>query len=146
MRRPKDSGNNHATDDDRIRKAIAGFFAGRPEIRLCFLYGSAASGRLHAGSDVDVAVAAADPLKPEELAELQLRLSELLGREVDLVDLRRAEGLLLRQILARGLRLKNEDPLFLSSLIRKMWYFEADMMPNIRLILQRRAERFAGGA
>ena len=141
-----DSRDKQPTGGDSVRTAVAEFAAGRPDIRLCLLYGSAASGQLHAGSDVDIAVADDGPIPQDTLAEWQLQLSEALGREADLLDLRRAEGLILRQILTCRVRLKNEDPRLLSSLIRRMWYFEADMMPNIRLILRRRAERFAAGA
>jgi len=141
-----DSGDKQPIEVDSVRAAIAEFAAGRPDIRLCLLYGSAASGRLHPQSDIDIAVAGDRPIPQDTLAELQLQLSEALGREADVLDLRNVEGLILRQVLTRGVRLKNQDPQLLASLIRRMWYFEADMMPNIRLILQRRAERFAGGA
>lgn len=62
-----------------------------PRLRLAMLFGSSTSGRLHAGSDVDVAIIPEDSRLPlrEELA-LQAELARIAGRDVGLVRLDRA--------------------------------------------------------
>lgn len=83
----------------RLRSALA---AG-PPLRLALLFGSAATGRLHALSDVDVAILPADPAASlsDELA-LQARLEQACGRKVDLVRLDDASTLLRWQVARDG--------------------------------------------
>jgi predicted nucleotidyltransferase len=114
-------------------------------IVLCILYGSAAAGRLTHHSDIDIAIAGNDLLDFEYLADLQVRLSISLGCEVDLVDINRAEGLILPRIIKNGIVLIKKDVTLYADLIRKAIYFDADILPNIRMILKHRAERFADG-
>lgn len=83
----------------RLRKVLE---AG-PRLRLAMLFGSAAKGSAHAGSDVDVAIIPFDrdlPLR-EELA-LQAKLEQACGRSVDLVRLDRASTLLRWQVASKG--------------------------------------------
>jgi predicted nucleotidyltransferase len=70
-----------------------------PDIQLVILFGSQASGKTHAGSDADVAVALAGEMSPSRRGELSARLSEALGCEVDVADLRKAQGEFLAQIV-----------------------------------------------
>jgi hypothetical protein len=59
-----------------------------------WLYGSHARGEARPGSDIDLAVLADEPLDPVALFDSSGRLAARLGAVVDLVDLRRAGGLL----------------------------------------------------
>ena len=83
----------------------------RPEILLAYLFGSAAKGRTHALSDIDLAVL----VDEEQFAELDARLpwgyratltSELIGllkrNDVDLVLLHQASPLLKFQVVRFG--------------------------------------------
>lgn len=111
-------------------------------VRLAILYGSFASGMNGAMSDIDLAVAGEGPFDTEKLAGLNLALSAAAGREVDLLDLNTAGGMILTEVLTTGERLKMTDEELYVGLIRKMHYFQADMAPNIRYILDKRREAF----
>ena len=112
------------------------------DVRLAILYGSFASGMAGAMSDIDLAVAGEGPLAVEKLAELNLALSAAAGREVDLLDLNTAGGMILTEVLTTGDKIKMTDEELYVGLIRKMHYFQADMAPNIRYILDKRREAF----
>ena len=66
---------------------------------LVLVFGSVAAGKAHASSDVDVALSAsAGPLAFETLVDVTMQLGGLFQAEVDGVDLRRADPLLLKKI------------------------------------------------
>jgi uncharacterized protein len=103
-------------------------------ISTCLLYGSAASGSIRSDSDIDLAIAGADLLGAEELSRYYLKAVSLLHREVDLRDLRRAKGLYLKEILAMGRILLNEDPGFLGNKAIEMMDYQTDLAPQINRI------------
>lgn len=76
--------------------------AERYGIQLAVLFGSAASGRTHFASDVDVAIMTDARLSPMSLAELATTLTERLKKTVDIVDLRNAPPSLLREVALHG--------------------------------------------
>ncbi len=113
-----------------------------PEILFCSAYGSIAHNKLTADSDIDIAVAGNSPIPLEKLSELSIRLSDVCRREIDLVDLQSKSGVILQQVLCEGkVILKKSSDLY-ARLILKMWYNQADMMPNVRMIWERRRKRF----
>lgn len=67
-----------------------------------WLYGSQARGEARADSDLDLAVLCDGPLDPVALFDASGRLAARLGTSVDLVDLRRAGGLLRVEATHRG--------------------------------------------
>ena len=71
---------------------------GRSEVRLVMLFGSRARGRPGPGSDVDLAVEA----PAVDLWTLAADLSQAVGLEVDVVDLREAGYPLLKAVLRDG--------------------------------------------
>lgn len=82
---------------DRIPEAVAQEFAAAfPKHRLlgAWLYGSHAHGRSRPDSDLDIAVLCDAQLDPVMLFDSSGRLAARLAAPVDLVDLRRAGGLL----------------------------------------------------
>ena len=111
----------------------------QPDVELAMLFGSMATGRSHAGSDVDVAVLCTSPLTAERKLALVADLAQVTGRPVDLVDLQTAGEPLLGQILQHGKRLFGSDEA-LGKLAARHLIDAADFMPYVdRMLAQRRA-------
>lgn len=116
-----------------------------PGLRLAILYGSAATGKMRADSDVDIALLLDRPLGAERKMELISRLESELRRDADLVDLFDLNGTILKQILHKGRVLVQTNPGELAGLVRKMIYNQADMMPYVFRTLIERQRRFIHG-
>lgn len=81
------------------------------EVEVAALFGSAASGRMRAGSDVDLYLRLAPGARwtPERERERRLCFAEVLGQDVDLVvEDRDATSVILRREVARRGRLLHE--------------------------------------
>jgi len=126
---------------DRAREVLQSV----PGLRLAFLYGSAAAGRLRGDSDVDVAVLLDRPLGAEQKMKLMACLESGLSRPVDLVDLFSLNGAILKQILCKGRVLVKKQSEDLTELLLRMTYNQADMMPYVYRTLNERQERFVHG-
>ncbi len=72
--------------DDALREAIERAAAVLKEMgaREVYVFGSAATGTMREGSDVDLAVVG---LPPGEFISAMVRAGDALGRELDLIDL-----------------------------------------------------------
>jgi predicted nucleotidyltransferase len=114
-------------------------------LKLAILYGSAATRKMRADSDVDIAVLFDRPLNAEQKMELISRLERELQRDVDLVDLFSLSGTILKQILRKGRVLIQKKPGALTDLIQRMVYNQADMMPYVSRTLMERQKRFIHG-
>ncbi len=127
------------------RTGVKSVLARHPDIPLAILFGSRATGGGTASSDLDVAVAGERSLSATEKMALIDELAEEFGCPVDLVDLQAVSGPILQQALCKGVVVVNDKPALRARLILRMWYNQADMMPNYRMILKKRAEAFAHG-
>lgn len=78
------------------------------DIRLVILFGSAASGKIHKNSDVDIAFLFDKPVDILELTNRVIRLMHT--NSVDVIDLRRASPLLRFSIVKRGKLLYEKQP------------------------------------
>lgn len=78
--------------------------ASLPDVVAVYLFGSAASGKMHPESDIDMAVLADSPIDSERLWRLAQDISAILNIEVDLVDLRLASTVMRMQIVESGKR------------------------------------------
>jgi predicted nucleotidyltransferase len=87
---------------DTLRRLIPGCVA-------IYLFGSHAAGTARRDSDIDLAVLAPAPLGDEERWHLAQTLAVALGRDVDLVDLRRASAVMRVQVLESGKLLFESD-------------------------------------
>jgi predicted nucleotidyltransferase len=116
-----------------------------PSLRLALVYGSYVTGKMHAESDVDLAVLFDRPLSVERRMNLMERLEKSLSKTVDLVDLYLLNGTILRRILCTGQVLVKNDTAALPGLVRRMVYNEADMMPIVQRTLKQRLKRFLHG-
>lgn len=93
----------------RLRK-ILDLLDRRPGVDTLWVYGSEATGRAGAGSDLDLAALFRDRPSAVELVELRSEAEALVGRPVDLVDLDDASPLLAHQVLKHGRLLVDRDP------------------------------------
>jgi uncharacterized protein len=80
---------------DLLRARVAG-------LRVVWLFGSHARGDAHAESDVDLAVLADAPLGAEACFALRTDLEDLIGVDVDLIDLLTADDVLRVQAIEHG--------------------------------------------
>jgi predicted nucleotidyltransferase len=130
--------------NDTIDKTKA-FFEKDPDVLLALLFGSFATGMSHASSDLDIAVAYPSPLSLEERIAKAQALSAEINKEVDLIDLHDANGLLLQQVLANRRTLVNRAPELYGMIIARRINEEEDLMPLYEQGLQARRERFLNG-
>ena len=92
-----------------IQKALQDS-APRFGIMLAVLFGSRATGRVHAQSDYDIAVYAEHPLSPAEIAACAYELSvSLKQKDIEVVDIRAASPSLLHAISRDGVVLLEQD-------------------------------------
>ena len=129
----------------QLKKTILEVLAEAEDISLCILYGSAAENRLSPNSDIDIALGADAFISPDRLAELQTALSCAVRRDADVVDVRRCNGVFLQQVLTKGDVLLKQDLLLYAELIRRMWYFNADMRKNYEYVLHQQIKRAVHG-
>lgn len=81
-----------------------------PGLLAAYRFGSTVAGTTHPQSDVDLAVLAERPLAGELRLDLATELARVYGREVDVVDLRRANTVLALQVITGGKLLAEPDP------------------------------------
>jgi uncharacterized protein len=96
--------------DPSLEAARRVLLAQLPRAMAFYVYGSAARGDMHGGSDVDIAILLphGDSL-PDKLA-LMADLALVFGRDVDLVDLRKAGDFLRSEVLREGRAFYVADP------------------------------------
>lgn len=129
----------------RIIAQVKKILGEESDLKLAILYGSAATGKMRADSDVDIALLLDHPLGAERKMELLSRLERELQRDVDLVDLFALSGTILKQVLSKGRVLVQTQPEALTGLIQRMIYNQADMMPYVSRTLMERQRRFTHG-
>jgi predicted nucleotidyltransferase len=127
-----------------IRETISDYFRDLSEIHTVILFGSAAEGKLESHSDVDLAVASLGPLKFEDLLKFNTDLQILLKKDIDLIDLNQAKGLIHYKILTKGIRLKNSGRELADHMVRAM-DFKTDFLPQLMAMQRRRIEKTAYG-
>lgn len=107
------------------------------------VFGSVASGKATAQSDLDIAVLASRPLSVQKKISLINALAESFGRPVDLVDLSQAGEPLLGQILQHGRRILGKDQYY-AELLSKHLLDQADFVPYQNRILAERRKAWIG--
>lgn len=95
--------------EDLCRR-INNFARGHVEIVAIYIFGSIATAKNRAGSDIDMAIMFRSPIKGMERVQLETSLSNLLGRDVDLIVFEEASPLLQHQILKYGCLVYESDP------------------------------------
>ncbi|MGL1890085.1 MAG: nucleotidyltransferase domain-containing protein [Spirochaetaceae bacterium] len=112
------------------------------DIELTILYGSAASNRLTDRSDIDIAIGSNKRISNDKSLELSLKLTHLLNREVSVIDISKMEGVILKEVLQKGLTVKNSDPILKALYITKMITFTEDILPYHILSYKNRIKDF----
>lgn len=80
-------------------------------ITLLILFGSQATGKTHADSDADLAFVSKRKLGPREIAECAFNLSSLVEfSQIELIDIRHASPLLLKNIAMAGIVVYEAEP------------------------------------
>lgn len=126
-----------------LTRILKGLLAEHGGIRLAILFGSRASGRATASSDLDLAVRTTAPLEAAEKIALIEKLAEATGMPVDLIDLKRVGEPLLGQILKHGVRLMGSDTDYAALLSRHL-LDAADFLPYRNRILAERRRVWIG--
>jgi uncharacterized protein len=129
---------------DLVGKVLPVVRQGVPELQAVYIFGSAVDGRLRGDSDIDLAVLAARLVESEILFALAQTCSRLVGREVELVDLRAVPVVFQAQIVGRGRRLgvPNEDreaDFFENQVLSCYAAFAEERRPVVNEILKRRS-------
>jgi len=105
-----DRQQNFPADADRISSDVMQKIrASLPDVMAVYLFGSAASGQMYSGSDIDMAVLADSPVDPERLWKLAQDVAAMVNVEMDLIDLRTASTVMRMQIVEGGKRLYCRD-------------------------------------
>lgn len=129
--------------DINLKQVLLSALAGQPDIKLALLFGSLATDKGHAGSDLDLAVDAGRCLTAGEKMALIAALAEKTGRPIDLVDIHAAGEPLLGQILRHGKRLLGSDTRY-AKLLYKHLLDQADFLPYHNRILAERRQAWIG--
>ncbi len=129
--------------DPPLRDAIDAALAVLPALRLVIVFGSCASQRQRADSDLDVAVHAGRALSGGEKIALIEALAGTFGRAVDLVDLHACGEPLLGEILEHG-RVVSGDTDVLAGLMVRHVVAHHDFIPYRDRILAARRSAWIG--
>jgi predicted nucleotidyltransferase len=111
---------------------------GAPDVVSAYLFGSAAEGRMHRESDVDVGALlcwASHPTRRDRFEAgllLAARLQASLARTIDLVVLNDAPPLLGRHVVTRGRRILLRDATLDHDYVRDVQLRAADLEPWLR--------------
>jgi predicted nucleotidyltransferase len=127
---------------EKLQARIRGVLHRYPDIKLCIVFGSTAAGKASFDSDLDIAVAAEQPLSGGKCLELIEELSAATNRAIDLIDLMTATGPISKQALSTGVVVQNLNKSLYAGIISRMLFNQADMMPYYERILRERRRRF----
>lgn len=100
---------------------------------LIYIFGSISKDKMRKDSDIDIAILTDRQIDEYKLFILSQKLADVLKREVDLVDLRKASSVFKVQIIKTGKLIYNSDNL------RKM-YFQMRAMRDYALLNEERME------
>ncbi len=128
-----------------LKLAISESLKEFPDIQISYLFGSSITNRATASSDIDIAVAAHEALLFKEKIKIQEAQTYSLKQQVDLIDLNVVSGPILQQALCTGEQIVNKAPILLASIIKRMWYNQADMMPYVERMLKSHCHRYING-
>lgn len=112
-------------------------------IVLALLFGSLAQGTSGDRSDIDIGIAGIKPFSIQDLSQLHGEYELLFNRQVDFIDIRQADGLILYKAIT-GIPLKDNSALRTDLSIKSLDFHE-NMMPIINKARLARAREFVHG-
>jgi predicted nucleotidyltransferase len=127
-----------------ITAKLVEYFGNKPEIDAAILFGSFAKNKFNEHSDIDIAVHSKNELSYDNLAQMQVELSLLCKREVDVADLSKAEGLFLHQIMTTGERIKFDHNVYHKYIMKALYFYE-DFLPIQRACRAEKIKRLING-
>ena len=130
---------------NKIKNIINNIIKKFSSVQIAILYGSSLKKLKNETNDIDIAIAGEGKINYQTLAELQIQLEKKLKKKVDLVDINTINGPILQQILCKGELIKCLNQNLYVKIIKKMLFFQEDILPYYKKILRERAERFASG-
>ncbi len=92
-----------------ITQKLKDYLGNDPNVIFAFIFGSAVTGKLRKGSDLDIAIYFEQPPEGMDLLHLINTLSELVGKDVDVVVLNTASAFLRHQIMKHKIELIIKD-------------------------------------
>ena len=95
--------------DEEMVSALCAVLCKYPQIAAAYVFGSYASGKARADSDVDVAILLL-PGTEVDLLKIMMELSDAVGKEVDAVILNRAGEILKYQVRKKGVLIYDVAP------------------------------------
>ena len=128
-----------------ILKKLEDFLLDENKIQLALVFGSFAKGTQTPTSDVDLACQFIHPLSIDEKLYWTDTLSQITGREVDLIDLAVATGTVLREAVTTGITLKISEPLVLAKVLKRMWLEHEDFEKQRQRVLADRRKKVFNG-
>lgn len=132
-----------ARPDPELLRTLRQVLSDHGNVRLAILFGSRATSRATAGSDLDVAVMLPAPMDAAEKIALIERIAAATGLPIDLIDLKRVGEPLLGQILKHGVRLLGSDADH-AALMSRHLFDAADFLPYRDRILAERRRAWIG--
>lgn len=124
---------------NQIEKTVKTYAAGKPEIAAAFLFGSETAGRSHRESDIDIAFLLKPDCPPsaEFIMEISDKLTSLLQREADIVNLNSSSPIIRMQVLKKGKRIFTRDQqIYNDFFVRTI--NEYDDLKRIRSIIEKK--------
>ncbi|MBI5049283.1 MAG: nucleotidyltransferase domain-containing protein [Nitrospirae bacterium] len=95
--------------ESRYMHSLMEFLKSDANIIFAFVFGSYAKGRQKPFSDIDIAIYFKNPPKDVELLFIINKLSELAGKDIDLIVLNNASAFLRHQVMKYGIPLAVKD-------------------------------------
>ena len=120
------------------------YFSHDDDIEMVLLYGSVAKGTFNPKSDIDIALYSKKELSFEVLAKIQTELSIMFDREIDVADLKKAEGTFLYQIMTNAVKIKFEENIYVRYAMKALYFYE-DFLPILRRTQEEKLKRMLNG-
>ena len=130
-------------DTGLIQKILA-ILSRFKQLKIAVLYGSFAKGTQKHTSDIDLGVAADNKLSVETLVEIQTALSNETSKEIDLIDLKSATGVVFKEALTTGKIILNKDSSLFAGILSRMLFEQADFEPLRNRVLEANRKKVLG--